>query len=369
MFSIIIKEVKEFARDKTNIFFFLAFPVILIFLLGNLLGSMDKAEEAIGTIKISYLLETEEAYQVMAVQNFIQSATDYNSLLDFTETDDLEEAKQLAGNDEIAAAVVFTGNPMKIRIYEGTNKTKNRAVGAIFNSFAKTDQTIATVITVNPQVLSSLGAEQDDLVVQKDLGIKRTMIDYYAISMLAMICFMSILVGAGAFVGERQCKTINRLIIAPQNRVLMFLQKILGLIPQVLVQILLIMAISVIVFHAHYAATPGANLYLFLMFFVLTLCMVAIGAAIGIVIKANPMAVIMPVIWLMMFFGGTYSKDMYIKGITEAMPIYQIQQAAFELAIFGRYGKATVVVLICFVIMLAALAIGAFLFSRKEEER
>jgi ABC-2 type transport system permease protein len=187
--------------------------------------------------------------------------------------------------------------------------------------------------------------------------------------MLAMICVMSILVGAGAFIGERQSKTINRLIITPQNRILMFLQKILGMIPQVLIQIIIIMVISVIVFHAHYAVTLEANLYLFLMFFVVTLCMVAIGAAIGMVLRANPMGVIMPVIWIMMFFGGTYSKEMYIKGVTEAMPIYQIQQAAFDLAIFGHYEKANMVVLICLLVMIASLAIGAFLFSRKEEER
>lgn len=369
MFQVIIKDTKEFLRDKTNLFFFLGFPVILIFLLGNLLGSMDKAEETIGTMKIMYQVDTQDPYQVVAVQNFITAVAKENSLLEFEATDDLEAAKQLAGSDKIAAAVVFTGQPMQIKIYEGTNQTKNRAVGAILNSFAQTDKAIATVLTSNPQVLSSLSSDEQELVVQKDLGINRTMIDYYAVAMLAMICFMSVLTGAGAFIGERRDKTINRLIIAPQNRVLLFLQKILGMIPQVLIQIVLIMSISVIIFKAHYAVTLEDNLYLFLMFFVVTLCMVAIGAAIGIVLKAHPMGVIMPVLWIMMFFGGTYSREMYIKGVTEAMPIYQIQQAAFDLAIFGHYGKASGVILICLAIMLAALAMGAFLFSRKEEER
>ena len=48
MFSIIIKETKEFLRDKTSLFFYIMFPVILIFLLGSLLSATDKAEEAIG---------------------------------------------------------------------------------------------------------------------------------------------------------------------------------------------------------------------------------------------------------------------------------------------------------------------------------
>jgi ABC-type transport system involved in multi-copper enzyme maturation permease subunit len=141
------------------------------------------------------------------------------------------------------------------------------------------------------------------------------------------------------------------------------------MVPQVALQITVIMTVSVFVFKAHYATTLGANLYLFFMFLVVTLCMVSIGAAIGIVIKANPMAVIMPVLWLMMFFGGTYSKEVNIKGLTNLMPIYQIQQAAFDLSVFNRFGKANTVILICLLIMAVALALGAFLFSKKEEER
>lgn len=369
MFSIVINETKEFLRDKANLFFYIMFPVILIFLLGNLLSSMDKAEDAIGDIKIQYVMDTQDPYQMMAVQGFIQAAGENNKMLKFQDTDDLEAAKKAAGTDDITAAVLFTGNPLQVQIFEGTNQIKNRAVNAIFNSFVQTNKAISTVISQNPQVLTQLSEGQEEFITQKDLGVERNMVDYYAVSMLAMISFMSMLTGAGAFIGERQNKTINRLIIAPQNRIFMFLQKILGMIPQVVIQIMIIMGISVTVYHAHYAATLQGNLYLFLMFFIITLCMVSIGAAIGIVLKAHPMAVIMPVLWIMMFFGGTYSKEMHIKGLTEAMPIYQIQKAAFDLSIFGRFGKANYVIVICILTTLVALALGAFLFSKKEEER
>jgi ABC-2 type transport system permease protein len=368
MFNIVFKETKEFLRDRTNLFFFMAFPVILVFLLGNLLTSMDKSEETIGEIKIQYLVETENLYQVMAIQRFVETAGDGSNLI-FEQAKDLELAKQLAGKDEITAVVVFTGEPMKIQVYEGTNQIKNRTVGAILNSFVQTNKSITAVMNTAPESLTNMSTVQEDYILQKDLGVNRTMIDYYAVSMVAMISFMSILVGAGDFVGERQNKTMNRLIITPQNRVSLFLQKILGIVPQVVLQIAVIMTVSVFVFKAHYAATLESNLYLFFMFLVLTLCMVSIGAVVGLVIKANPMAVIMPVLWLMMFFGGTYSKEINIKGLTDAMPIYQIQQAAFDLAVFNRYGKSNTVILVCLLVMAAALVLGAFIFSRKEEER
>jgi ABC-2 type transport system permease protein len=368
MFNIILKETKEFLRDKTNLFFFMMFPISLVFLLGNLLGSMDKAEETVGVMKLQYIIETTNPIQIMTIQTFIAEAGDGKSLL-FEEVMDLEAAKQLAAKDEIAAVVVFTGEPMEIQVYEGTNTIKNRTVEAIMNSFIQTNKAISVVMKTAPETLLNVTTEPLEYIKQKDLGVNRTMIDYYAVAMVAMISFMSILVGAGAFVGERQNKTINRLIIAPQNRVILFLQKILGMVPQVVLQITVIMVVSVVVFKANYAATVQTNLYLFLMFLMVTLCMISLGAVIGIVIKANPMAVIMPVLWLMMFFGGTYSKEINIKGVTNVMPIYQLQQAAFDLAIFGRYGKANHIILICIITMAAALLVGAILFSRKEEER
>ena len=366
--NIIVKEIKEFLRDKSNLFFFMLFPIALIFLLGNLLISMDKAEDAVGQIKIQYLVETTNPYQIAAIQSFVEAASDQNNIA-FEKSDNLETSKKLAGLDEITAAVVFSGDPMTIQVYEGTNLIQNRAVSAILNGFVQSDKAITTLMQISPDALSGLNSTKESYIKQKDLGVNRSMLDYYAISMVAMISFMSMIVGAGAFTGERSNKTINRLIIAPQNRVFLFLQKIVGMILQVALQIAGIMIISVFVFKAHYAATLATNLYLFFMFFIVTLSMVSIGTVIGLLIKANPTAVIMPFLWIIMFLGGTFSKEINIKGVTDAMPIYQIQQSAFDLTIFGRFDKVNNVILIYFVIMVIALTVGAFLFSRKEEER
>lgn len=368
MLSITIKEIKDFYRDKTNLFFFLLFPVLMVFLLGNLLGGMDQSEEAIGELRIRYILDTKDPYQVRAIRNFIEGAGENVSMI-FEETDDLNESKELAGKDEITAVVVFSADPLEIDIYEGSDRIKNRTVFAIMNGFTQTNHAISTVMQTNPASLAELTISREEYIRQKDLGVKRTMVDYYAITMIAMISFFSSLVGAGAFMGERQSKTINRLIIAPQNRVILFFQKILGMVPQVMLQIAIIMLVSVFLFKANYAADPVDNIVLFLMFLLVSFCMISIGAVIGILVKVNPMVVIMPVIWIIMFLGGTYAKDFYIKGLTEAMPVYGIQRAAFDLAIFGRYEKAREVIIVCLLIMGAALALGAFLFSRKEEER
>lgn len=370
MFSIIVIETKAFLRDKTSLFFLILFPTMLVFLLGSLMESMDKAEETIGVIKIQYLVDTKDPYQTMAIQSFIESAGNNESIV-FEKAEELSKAKELAGKDEITAVIVFSGDPVTIQVYEGSSQIKNRTVGALLNGFIQMKKAVSTVIAANPDTVSNINTEtvQTDYLREKDLGIKRNMMDYYAVSMVTMIGFMSALGGAAAFVEERQNKTINRLIAAPMNRVSIFLQKIFGMAPQVILQTGVIMLVSVLVFHAHYAATPADNLYLFLMFFIVTLCMISLGAIVGLLVKASPMVILMPVIWLMMFFGGTFAKTISIKGITAALPNYKIQQAAFDLAIFGHYEKANQVIIICGIVMVAALAAGAFLFSKKEEER
>ncbi len=374
MFNIIMKETKEFLYDRTNLFFLILFPIIMIFLLGNLLSNLDKAEETIGEIKIHYKIDTEDGFWQAAIQEFVKELGKNNSMIVMQKTDSLETSKELAGKDEITCVVLFTGSPIELQIYEGNNNIKNKAVNAILSGFVQSSKGIQAVYASNPKLFQEPGSlqsteEQKDYVEQKDLGVNRTMIDYYAVSMVAMISFMSVLGGSGAFMGERQNKTINRLILTPKNRVHVFLGKMLGMIPQTITQITILMVVSVFIFKANYASSAGGNILLFMLFVVVTLCMISIGAVIGIVIKVNPMAILFPILWTMMFLGGTYSKELKIPGLTEAMPIYQIQQAAYDLTVFGHYQKAILIILVAGVIMIAALMLGAFLFKNKQEER
>jgi ABC-2 type transport system permease protein len=368
MLNIIIKEMKEFTREKSYLFFFILFPVLLIFLLGNLLDETDIAESAIGSLQIEYQLDTEDPFLMAAIEQFINGMDD-TTMISFQPTSDFNQSKQLAGLDEITAAVRFHGTPLRIEIFEGTDRVKNRTVEAILNGFIQNYETASAAYQLDPVSLTGYKPAKLDFTVEKDLGVERTMIDFYAVSMVVMIAFMSALVGASAFMSERQNKTINRMILAPQNRISMFLQKICGMAPQALLQIAIIMIISVVVFKASYGATLGSNLYLFLLFFAITFCMVSIGAIVGLIFKMSPFILLMPVIWIMMFIGGTYSKEMDIKGVTNLMPNYIFQKAAFEVAIFQRYELANKVLAGCIITTITALAIGAFLFYRKEEEQ
>ncbi|HPU63156.1 MAG TPA: ABC transporter permease [Mobilitalea sp.] len=269
MFQIIIKETKEFLRDKSNIFFFFIFPVILVFLLGNLLSNMDKAEEVIGEVKIHYGIEGVSDINIMTVKEFIKGIEDRKNFY-FDESNDFDVSLSLASEGGIDAVVWFKNDPMEIHIYEGLNKIKNRTVNSIMNGFSQLNKAVNITIKRNPQSLANKKDYEPDYIKHKDLGIKRTMLDYYAITMMTMMCFMSVMLGAVCFMGERQENTINRLRIAPISQVKLFFGKIFGLLPQTLLQILILMVFSTFMFGAHYASNFLDNIYLFFMFTVIS---------------------------------------------------------------------------------------------------
>lgn len=367
MFHIIIKETKDYLRDKSNVFFFLIFPIAMVFLLGNLLSSMDNAEEVIGEVKIHYGIETESYVDIMTIREFIRGVEDNKNIL-FEEIKELDASIRMAGEGNIAAVVIFKNEPMEIHIYEGLDRIKNRTINAMMNGFSQLNKAVNIIINNNPKALLSSTDNEMDYIRRKDLGVNRTMIDYYAITMMAMLSFMSIMLGAMCFIGERQDRTIYRLKIAPINQVKLFFAKIFGLLPQTLLQILIMMVASSLIFGAKFATNLFDNLYLLLMFVVVTFTLILIGAVYGLFIQINPMVCIMPIIWIMMFLSGTHSKEIFIDGVTQYMPIYQVQEAAFDLVIFGRYQKANTVILICLSLSIILLILGAVGFSRKEEK-
>jgi len=384
--EIILKETKEFLRDKTYLFFFLLFPAMLVFLLGNILSSQDNADAAIGAISIQYYVEAKDPQSAAGIDDFARAISDGNTIK-MEKTEDLAASQAAVKDNSITAVVVFL-EPAGIQIYEGRNSVGNRTVAAIMNGFALTNKAVLSASQISPASLqdggsvegiaadgNSVGAISDDamsidrnFVTTKDLGVNRTILDYYAISMLTMITFVSLISGTYAFTRERDNKTMNRLILSPGNRWSLYIQKILGTIPQIISQTIVLMLVSVFLFHAHYAATWKGNLFLFGMFFCVALALISLGAFIGLFLKTEPTATLMPILWIAMFFGGTFTRMVNIKEVTPYLPNYIVQNAAFDITLFGRYGMGLQVIAVSAVLFAATLTAGVLVFNRKEEQ-
>jgi ABC-2 type transport system permease protein len=175
----------------------------------------------------------------------------------------------LASEDKIAAAVIFR-EPLAIQIYTGSDGIKNRAIHSIMKAFSRQSGVMYALSFNSPQALASLDDPQEageELVRQKDLGVNRSMLDYYAVTMTIMILFMGGMTVATTFQDERKDRTLARMMASPKSRGMIYIQKVLGCMPSLLLQVLVVMLASTLLLGAHYAVSFVHNLLLFAMFF------------------------------------------------------------------------------------------------------
>jgi ABC-2 type transport system permease protein len=359
-------QILELLRDKGNLFFIAFFPSVLVFLLGNLLTNLDFADDKIQPINLQYSVETRDNADRSVVEAFL-AELGQNSAINLSRSEDFTKTEAMVNSGALSAAVLFS-EPLEINIYHGHDSVQNRAVDTIFAAFSRQLGAFRTV----GSYLSGAAAEganpnMPELVEDKDLGYNRTMLDYYAVAMIVMILFMGgSMSGAGVIQEGQLDGTLSRCLASPKSRVSIYVQTVLACIPQNILQVGIVMLTSVLIFGAHYANTFPLNLLLFFTLFIAGVAVNSLFSIVGIFIKANPALVLMPVIWIIMFISGTFSKEIYIQGVTEYSPIWYIQNAAFDLTVFGRTGKCLTVLAASSAVLLITIVTGSLLFRRKE---
>lgn len=368
MLSIILNEVRSFLRSGSNLFFTVFFPCACVFFLGTFLESVEVSDEAVGELKLAYCVDGGDVYSAAAFEEFISSLVNEGVL-----SAEKVSADKISGFSAEAYSAAVELNGSDIIIHSGRDKIKNRTVKAVFDSYTRTAAAYMSVVAVNPAALADVrisgssgsgGSDGDgeSFVTHRDLGTNRSMMDYYAVTMTVMILFMgSCIRGAGVYEDEHTNFTISRLDASPVSRTAVFFGKIIGSLPMVLIQILSVMLVSTLLFGAHYCNTVSGNLLLAAMFIIVSLAALSVGVFLNLIFPRIPAGLlIMPLLWLAMFFSGTFAMDIHVPGLTECMPMYLIQRAAFDLTVFGRTGKALRVIAVSVAVFAVMLVLGRF---------
>lgn len=355
MLTIILNETRRFLRTGSSFFFHILFPSLLVFFLGTLLEKIEVSDETIGELSIVYSIENAEVAAKFSFEEFIENL-EKEKVLTAYKTEPLELQNTAAG---YSAGVLLNGTD--ITIYNGSDTVKNRAVKMLFDSYLQTAETYMTAAAVNPYILSEIQyMSEESYISQKDLGVTRSMMDYYAVAMIVMIVFMGSCIGGGSsYSDEHRFYTIDRLNISPVSPTAVYFGKIIGSLPMVLIQILTVMITSTVLFGAHYCTDFSGNLLLMAMFVSTSLAVLAVGILLNLFIPRLPaMLIFMPVLWILMFYSGTFAKDIYIKGFSDRLPMYRLQKAAFDLTIFSRPEKAVHAIAVSLLIFAVLILIG-----------
>jgi len=381
MFEWILCSIRGLFRDKSSLFFVIVFPILLVVILGNMLADLDNPDPVIGTIRIAYTVEDgvagadapganmAGAAERMAIDMFVTALAD-NDGIELTQAVDAAAARAAVVSGSADAGMIFS-TPLSISIAEGEDLYKNRAAVLIAQSFAREYAAYAAVAVSKPEVFAEVFANNEtdfvNLVADKDLGIKFTMIDFYAVTMIVMIAFMGGGIGgATQMYFSRQNGLLRRLTASPRGRTRLFLESVLGIVPENIMQAVIVMVISVVLLGAHYAQTWQENLLIFAFFIVLGTAITAVFMLIGLFLRVNPNLPIMVAFWALLYMSGTFNKEVNIEGFSEYLPMSIAQRAVFDLTLFGRADQLLFVMGVCAVILAVSCAIGAFLFRRKE---
>ena len=384
MFEWLLHNFRGMVRDKSSLFFNLVFPVLMVFILGNMLQSLDNADSPIGTIKISYFKEEvkaggSEGYSIEEHMGQVAEATAVRSFMDgLAENEGIETAiaaspeaaRAMAASGEADAAMIFS-SPLSIEVTEGENIYKNRAVVLMAQSFARIYATFNAAalhdIDAFLEVMADGVPEFSGLTEDKDLGVNRSMIDYYAVTMVVMIIFMGGGIGgATAIYQARQDGMLRRITLSTRSRPRLFLESVAGTLPQNIMQAGVVMALSTIFMGATYAQTWQGNMLIFGFFLILGLAVGAVFMVVGLFVRVNPYLPILAAMWTLLFISGTFSKEMFIKGFSEYLPMNIVQTAIFDLTVFGRSEQLLLVTGVSAIVLIGACALGSALYKRKE---
>ena len=417
MFNVFRCEQLTLLRDKMSLGMILLWPTLLIFILGNMLGNLDNPDERIQPFEVAYVIDSADEATLRTAEAIIGQFDDVEQV-NFTQSASLAAVEEPLAGGDLAAVVVFA-EPFAIEIHEGIAQTPNRAVRTIFEGVARLHATVtvisdpaqyaeagaslanpaaATAVAVAPAApadpaaaataaastsatwmstapppsATSLDPAALDALLatprveDKTYGVSRTMMDYYAITMIVMMCFMGSASSAAAtFHDWRKHGTLRRTVASPQNKTGLFLQFLASSLPMNFAQVGIAMAASVLLLGVHFAATWQLNLLLFVMLSLAGFAFSAVFLVLGMFIRFNPILVIVPLMWVVLFLSGTFAKVVYVPGITELMPPYLIQSAAFDLTLFGTTASSFAVIAVCLALTVVAAVAGTVLFNKK----
>ena len=307
--NIALLEFKRDIRDVRTLVFMLAFPIVLMLILGTALSSTFDKSIKMGKISVLYTESNDSSFS-STFHRFVKEMKkqDIHFIKASKDTDGRRKVEQ----NQYDAFVEVSDKGMNVYGSE-RNSIQASMVEGMLKSFTDQYKLITAVAKEKPDqvqtVLASTSGAAQDFVKETSLTADKApgSMDYYAVALTTMIALYSAISASYLIRGERMRNTAIRLAIAPINKMEIFLGKILGGIAINFVCILLVMVFSRYAFGANWGMHP---FMVVLLLFTEVFLAVSFGLGLSYIIKTDQgtRTIIMVVLQLASFFGGAYFK-------------------------------------------------------------
>lgn len=373
MIKIIWNEFRTFIRNPYLVGLLVFFPVLFVYVLGSFLEGTQVFEKNLDTIEVAYqmdekspLKESFERYLNQKEDSSLEKNTFHFEKAEEQIEEQTDYLMRLASN-EIDLYLYFGED--EVQVYEGMDLNKNRAVASFLNGLIQSQKSMQSIMMLSPESLENVVMATGDYIQDKKMKTSMSMFDYYLVSMTILTAIFGNLATTMAFAEERQTKTIHRLLLLPKPRFSIFAGKVIGIMPQSILQIGVTFFVSIFIFDAHCGERPIDTLLVFLVLTMTAITSGAIGVLLGLVCKQFITVVVFLLDWTMLFVSGIYSIAMEVHPICDVMPAYLIKRDILRFTLFGDATGIVKIMISEIIIVAVVLIVGSVLFTMKQEEK
>ncbi len=306
VWNIMIKEIKSSLRSTQTFLFMLAFPILLMLILGTALTNAFSSTAQVDDMRLLYSNKASNPQLTQYWQGFSQAIErDGIQIIPVASgTDGQEEIRE----DRYTAYVELGDDGMKVY---GSSKhaIEGNIIQGMLTAFANRYNLAAAAYAQDPSKAEAILAQANsgtEFVHETSLNPNKQAdsMDYYAISMTTMIALYSALSGSFLFRSERTRNTAIRLMASPVSKGSLFAGKVLGSTIINLLCVLAVFLFSKFVYDADWGDHYGM---VFLVLATEVIFSISLGLGLSYLLKGDSArSFIMIFTQIASFVGGAY---------------------------------------------------------------
>lgn len=307
IFNIAFMEVKRDFRDVKTLAFLIAFPIVLMLILGTALSKTFTTSIPIKNVHVIYKDTTTNSEFSNYFKEFVKASS--KSDIYFKSASTNQNGEKEVKRNKYDGYVLIQNEGIKLYLNE-SNSVEGSVIQGMLASFVDKYNVASEVAKVDrSQIKKVFLPNKHDYIKETSInaGKQPSSMDYYAIAMTTMIALFTAMSAINLINGERTRKTADRLLVSPVRKSEIFIGKIFGSMVVNFFCLCLILLFSKIFFKAYWGNHLGLVLLLILTEVFLA---TSFGLAVSYLTKssASSRSIVMVVVQLSSFFGGAYFK-------------------------------------------------------------
>jgi ABC-2 type transport system permease protein len=373
----------ELFRNKLGLIMLVLMPIFMM----SMVGFSYPSNNSLSNVPIA--LANEDlgfGNSTVASQTFItilQQINNSTGMMTLSNASSLDEIRSLVQKGEVDGGIVipsnFTSSIMSgdqgtvIIVTDQSSPQISATMQAVLNGvFDQTGTMLAQqrVQSLNPAIDASTAlaiVKPYDIKTEGAVSGHSSYFDFIAPGIMAMTVMMSVMTGLPAAISqEKEVGTLDGMMVAPINRLSIILGKTLAQTARGLLQGILILALSVILFGVN---IQGNILLVFGLLLLGVFSFVGLGVVITSFAKdqETAMMLMMTLMFPMMFLSGVFfpiqQMPWYMQGVSKFLPLTYASTALRKVMVLGAgipEIATELTVLIVFGVIMTAIAVPVF---------